>query len=144
MNSENKTIAEEPFEIVTRHLVMEKDLNAWGNLFGGSMLAWLDEAAALFVMDKIGYSNFVTVSLDNVVFQEPVHRGDAVVFCCRILGTGRSSIQVQTKALVHDSVFRSEREVITCNFKFVCLKDGKPFPYFKSEVYLKRVLEEQG
>jgi acyl-CoA hydrolase len=129
------------FEVVTRHLVMEKDLNAFGNLFGGSMLAWIDEAAALFVMDKIGYSNFVTVSLDDVVFREPVHRGDAVLFCCRVARVGRSSISVETKAVVRDSVFRSEREVIKCQLKFVCLKDGKPFPYFQSEVFQQRMRE---
>lgn len=131
-----------PFRVVTRHLVMEKDLNAYGNLFGGSMLAWLDEAAALFVMEEIGYSNFVTISFDDVMFKEPVHRGDAVIFHCRVIHIGRSSIRVQTKAMVHDHFFGSHREVIACSISFVCLKDGKPFPYFQSEVY-KRWKEKQ-
>ena len=37
----------EGFDLVTRHLVIERDLNPAGNLFGGTMLAWLDEATAL-------------------------------------------------------------------------------------------------
>ncbi|HNJ04745.1 MAG TPA: hotdog domain-containing protein, partial [Leptospiraceae bacterium] len=67
---------ETPFDIVTRHLVMEKDLNAFGNLFGGNMLAWIDEASALYVMEQIGFANFVTVSFDDVNFKAPARRGD--------------------------------------------------------------------
>ena len=58
----------EGFQIVTRHLVMEKDLNYHGNLYGGTMLAWLDESSALFVMESIGYTNFVTAGMENVRF----------------------------------------------------------------------------
>ena len=47
---------------------MEKHLNAQGNMFGGVVLAWLDEAAALYTMEKIRYTNIVTVSMDNVNF----------------------------------------------------------------------------
>ena len=35
----------EGFEIVTRHLILDRDLNHFGNLFGGTLLHWLDEIA---------------------------------------------------------------------------------------------------
>lgn len=126
---------EESFEIVTRHIVMDRDLNAHGNLFGGIMLAWLDEASALFVMEKIGYTNFVTVNMQDVSFKSPGNRGDAIVLYSRVLETGRSSITVQSRALAHDPEKDIKREVINCRVTFVCLKDGKPFPYFESEQY---------
>jgi len=123
------------FEIVTRHIVMEKDLNPFGNLYGGAILSWIDEGAALYVMEKIGFTNFVTVSLDNVNFKAPGHRGDAIVLYCRVLRTGRSSIVVQSKALAHEPISGAKHEIITCTIAYVCLKDERPYPYFLSDEY---------
>ena len=135
MAAEPETENGSSFEIVTRHIVMERDLNAFGNLFGGIMLAWLDEASALYVMDKIGFADFVTVSLDNVNFRTPARRGDAVVLYSRIQKVGRSSITIQSRALVHEPVTGKKEEIIDCRITFVCLKDGKPFAYFETPAY---------
>lgn len=124
------------FEIVTRHIVMERHLNAFNNLFGGVILSWLDEASALYVMEAIGYSNFVTVSLDDVNFKAPARRGDAVVIYSRVLRVGRSSITVQTQAWVHEPTSLEKTEIIVCSVTFVCLDEhGKPFSYFASASY---------
>lgn len=136
------------YTIVTRHIVMERHLNAHGNLFGGVILAWLDEAAALYVMEHIGYSNFVTVALDNVSFKAPAHRGDAIVIYCRVVHTGRTSMTIQTQAWVHVPDSLEKREIIVCKVTFVCLQDGLPFPYFTSEIYRnwctkKQLLEQK-
>ncbi|TNE51018.1 MAG: acyl-CoA thioesterase [Deltaproteobacteria bacterium] len=124
------------YEIVTRHIVMERHLNAHGNLFGGVVLAWLDEAAALYVMELAGYSNFVTVSMDDVSFKSPGHRGDCLVIYCRTVKIGRSSITVQAQAWVHEPQSLEKHLIIECSLTFVCLKEGKAFPYFVSEEYL--------
>ncbi len=123
------------FEVVTRHLVMEKDLSSYGHLFGGVMLAWLDEASALYVMEQIGYADFVTVSLDNVDFKAPGNSGDAIVIYSRIARRGRSSVCAETKAFAQDAATGTKREIITCKFTFVCLKNEKPYPYFQSDEY---------
>lgn len=133
---------ESEFEVVTRHIVMERDLNSFGNLFGGNMLAWLDEAGALFVMDKTGYADFVTASLENVSFKAPGRRGDNIVIYCRIIRTGRSSITIEAQAFVKEPGSRVRRQTIDCRITYVCLKDGKPTPYFESESY-RRWLEAQ-
>ena len=134
----NDSPASEPmddFEIVTRHIVMERDLNPFGNLYGGAILGWLDEGAALYVMEKIGFTNFVTVSFDSVDFKAPGHRGDAIVLYCRVLKIGRSSIVVESKALAHEPVTGAKREIITCTIAYVCLKDERPYAYFQSPEY---------
>ena len=121
------------FEIINRHLVVSKDLNFYGNLHGGVMLLWIDEAGYLYAVEKIGYANLVTVSLENVRFQNPARNGDAIV----IQGcVGRSSLTIQTRALVKDP--EGPREIITCDITYVCLKDGKPYSYFKSPEYLQQ------
>ncbi|HNR31271.1 MAG TPA: acyl-CoA thioesterase [Candidatus Hydrogenedentes bacterium] len=129
------------FDIVTRHLVMEKDLNPEGHLFGGAMLAWLDEATGIYVMEKIGYPDFVTVGLDNVYFKAPGHRGDIITIYSRIVKTGASSVTAETKAVNHELHSGADREIITCRFTFVCLKEHQAYPYFKSPEY--RVWQEK-
>ncbi len=42
----------EGMELATQHIVMSRDLNQHGFLFGGQMLAWIDEGCAMFVMEK--------------------------------------------------------------------------------------------
>lgn len=121
----------EDFELVTRHIVMERHLNPAGNLFGGILLAWLDEAAGLHIAEKTGYPYFVTVSMEDVDFKAPGHNGDMVIIYCRIVRTGRSSIEVQLKASSYDVESRESREIITCESTFVALKDGKPHRIFE-------------
>jgi acyl-CoA thioesterase YciA len=131
------------FEVVTRHIVMERDLNSFGNLFGGAMMAWLDEAAALFVMEKSGYADFVTVSFDNVRFKAPGRRGDAIVIYCRVVKTGRSSITVEAQAFVNEPQSSVKRQVIDCRITYVCLENGKPTPYFESERYARWLRKQE-
>jgi acyl-CoA thioesterase YciA len=123
------------FEVATRHMVMERHLNPFGHLFGGAMLGWLDEGAALYLMEKIGYRDFVTVSMDNVSFKAPGHRGDAIQILCRIVRTGRSSVVVQAKAVSHEAESGAVHEIITCDITYVCLKDHTPYPYFQSDEF---------
>lgn len=134
---------ESEFSVVTRHLVMEKDLNAFGNLFGGNMLAWIDEASALYVMDQIGFADFVTVSMDDVNFKAPARRGDNVVISCRILKIGKSSITVESIASVHAPLNGMQLETIRCKVTFVCLMNNRPYPYFESTQYAQH-MERKG
>jgi len=132
-----KEMAVDGFEVVTRHLVMDRDLNAAGHLFGGAMLAWLDEATTTFVMEKTGYTDLVTVGMDDVNFRALAHRGDIVAVYCRVAKTGRSSITIDVKAFDHDAATGDKREVISCTVTCVCLKDHKPYAYFTSDAYAK-------
>ncbi len=123
------------YEIVTRRLVLPRDLNGHGNLYGGSMLSWIDESSYLYAIEKTGYTNMVTVSLENVRFRSPAKMGDSVIILCRIHQIKRTSITIQTKAIVHDSIHNKTSEIIDCFITFVCLKDNKPYPYFNTEEF---------
>jgi len=125
----------EGFDLVTRHLVIERDLNPAGNLFGGTMLAWLDEATAVYVIERIGYTDLVTINMDDVNFKAPGHRGDIVTIFSRIVGTGSSSVTAESKAFIEEPATGERRETITCTVTFVCLKDREKYEYFKSPEY---------
>jgi len=123
------------YEVVTRHIVMQRDMNPNNHVFGGTMLSWLDEAAALFVQDQIGYEDFVTVGMDDVAFKSPAHLGDHIIIYCRIESVGRSSIHVKTKAVAYEPSTADQNEIINCRISFVCLKKERPYRYFESATY---------
>ncbi|TGJ99227.1 acyl-CoA thioesterase [Leptospira semungkisensis] len=115
----------------TQHIVMSRDLNQHGFLFGGQMLAWIDEGCAMFVMEKIGYSNLVTVSMDDVVFKSPGLLGEIIQIFSKVEKVGKSSITLRCAAIAKSQKKKEVREIIDCKITYVCLDDsGKPFPYF--------------
>ncbi|NBU98373.1 MAG: acyl-CoA thioesterase [Spirochaetia bacterium] len=125
-------INHEGMELITQHHVMSKDLNAHGNLFGGIMLAWIDESAAIYVMRKIGYTNIVTVNMDNVNFMTPGRNGDIIQIYGEIEKIGRSSIVIKTNSISLAMGSHNKRDVIQCKVTFVCLDElGRPFPFFE-------------
>jgi len=119
-------------DLVTQHIVMSKDLNAHGNLFGGIMLGWLDEAAAIYGMNQIGYTNIVTVNMDDVNFKTPARNGDIIQIYAQVEKYRKSSFVVHTKAISVEMKSHRQREIIDCRITFVCLDEkGKVFPFFE-------------
>jgi acyl-CoA hydrolase len=115
---------------------MSRHLNIFGNLYGGNLLAWLDESAYLFVQQQVGYANFVTVNFDDVNFKAPGHRGDAILIYGRLLKHGRSSITLGLRAMVIEPETGTRKEVISCRVTFVALdEEGTVFPYFTTDRY---------
>jgi acyl-CoA hydrolase len=118
-----------------RKLVKPKDLNPANRLFGGQMMAWLDEAAALFVMCKTGSSNIVTLKVSEVLFEEPVKSGDFLSFDAVVESKGRTSItiglQVWKKEFKNNKTIVEHTSVCKCSMVFVTIdpETGKPIPH---------------
>lgn len=80
-----------------RVLMMPRDTNAHGTIFGGVILSYIDQAGAIEARRQ-GLHMMVTVSMDKVVFHEPVFVGDLVSFWTETLRIGNTSIT--TKVVV--------------------------------------------
>jgi acyl-CoA thioesterase YciA len=76
-----------------RQLMMPRDTNALGTIFGGVILSQIDLAAAIEA-HKFHPSKVVTVSMDKVEFKQPVFVGDLVSFYTEHKRIGRTSITV--------------------------------------------------
>ncbi len=85
-----------------RRLMMPRDTNALGTIFGGVILSEIDLAAAIEA-HRWHPSKVVTVSMDKIEFKQPVFTGDLVSFFTETKRVGRSSI------LVHVSVWAERR-----------------------------------
>jgi acyl-CoA thioesterase YciA len=77
-----------------RVILMPKDTNAHGTIFGGIILSYIDLAASVEVR-KFTSEKFVTVAMQGVTFVAPVFVGDIVSFYTHLVKIGRTSITVK-------------------------------------------------
>lgn len=80
-------------EPAIRVLMMPRDTNAQGTIFGGVVLSYIDQAGAIEARRQ-GLHAMVTVSMDKVVFHEPVFVGDLVSLWTEATRIGTSSITI--------------------------------------------------
>jgi acyl-CoA thioesterase YciA len=73
--------------------MMPKDTNAHGTIFGGVILSYIDQAAAVEAK-RHGATFVVTVAMREVVFHEPVYVGDLVSFYTELVKIGKTSITI--------------------------------------------------
>jgi acyl-CoA thioesterase YciA len=112
-----------------RVVLMPKDTNAHGTIFGGVILSYIDQAAAVEAKMR-GAAFIVTVAMREVVFHEPVYVGDLVSFYTDVVRIGRTSITVSVDVFAQ----RGERpdqtvKVTQAEVTFVNLDENrKPIP----------------
>jgi acyl-CoA hydrolase len=92
-----------------------------GNLFGGEMLAWMDEIAAIYAHKETKEKHLVTLRFGEIKFLKPVKQGDIVNFYCGNVKMGKSSITFDIESRVNDEiVFKTD-----CTFVAICEKGDK-------------------
>jgi acyl-CoA thioesterase YciA len=84
------------FQPKSRVLMMPRDTNPAGTIFGGVILSYMDQAGAEEALFQ-GAHRVVTVAMNEVVFLEPVFVGDLVSFYTSFVRVGRTSITVKVK-----------------------------------------------
>jgi len=81
---------------VLRVMPMPADVNAYGDVFGGWIMAQVDVAGAIPAM-HLAHGRVATVSVHSFVFKQPVSVGDVVSFFAEVVATGRTSIKVNVE-----------------------------------------------
>ncbi len=116
-------------EPAIRVLMMPRDTNAQGTIFGGVVLSYVDQAGAIEARRQ-GCHMMVTVSMDKVVFHQPVFVGDLVSFWTETTRIGSSSITIHVTVEAirgrnpGESVLVTEANVVYVNIG----DDRKPKP----------------
>jgi len=77
-----------------RVVMMPRDTNPNGTIFGGVLLSYIDQAGAIEAR-KYASQRVVTVAIDRVEFTRPGHVGDVLSFYTRVLRRGRTSVTVR-------------------------------------------------
>ncbi|UXU58060.1 acyl-CoA thioesterase [Staphylococcus agnetis] len=106
--------------------VFPQDTNHLGTLFGGTMMANIDEVAAICAC-KHANTQVVTASTDSVDFIRPIKTGDIVNYVAMVTYSGTSSMEVCVQIFIED-VYNNEEHLAALSFlTFVALdENGKP------------------
>ena len=114
-------------EPAIRVLMMPRDTNAHGTIFGGVILSYIDQAGAIEARRQ-GSQFMVTVSMDKVVFHEPVFVGDLISFWTETVRIGTTSITVKVTCEAIRGQNPDEKVVVTeAHVVYVNVgKDRKP------------------
>lgn len=111
-----------------RVIAMPADANPAGDIFGGWLMAHMDQAGAS-VASRAAHGRIATVAVEAMTFHRPVHIGDEVSLYGRLLGVGRTSIRVHVEAWRRDRTSEEAWRVTEATFTFVALDAaGKPRP----------------
>ena len=108
------TVPTEP-HLALKALMMPRDTNQHGTIFGGVVLSYIDQAGAvgaLYALQLAGHAAklLVSVAMDRVEFLKPIHVGDVVSFMTRVTTVGRTSITVE---VIVQSVRKGKSEELT-------------------------------
>ncbi|GGD66543.1 acyl-CoA thioesterase [Microbacterium murale] len=120
----------------TRKWVRPEDLNANGSLFGGSLLKWIDEEAAIYAIVQLGNYRVVTKLISEINFEASALQGDLIEMGLTATHFGRTSLTM--RAVVRNMITR--KRILTIEkIVFVSLgEDGHPVPHGYSNITYDR------
>lgn len=122
--NEPKTVAESAVEM--RFLVMPNDTNPQNSIFGGTVMSWIDMAAAM-VAERHSNRPVVTVHVDDISFKAPMKVGDHALIKASINYVGKTSMLVGVKVIAENPFTGITRHTTTAYLAFVALDDiGRP------------------
>lgn len=109
---------------LTMTVLMTPDMaNFSGNVHGGALLKHLDEVAYACASRYAG-AYVVTLSVDQVMFLQPVHVGELVTFLASVNYTGRTSMEVGIKVITENIREKLVRHTNSCFFTMVAVDEN--------------------
>ncbi len=114
-----------PKHELTMTVLMTPDMaNFSGNVHGGTVLKLLDQAAYACASRYAG-RYVVTLSVDQVMFREPIHVGELVTFLASVNFTGTTSMEIGIKVVTEDIRSQTVRHANSCFFTMVAMDDAR-------------------
>jgi acyl-CoA thioesterase YciA len=128
--------------IAIQVLMMPRDTNRHGTIFGGVLLSYIDLAGAIAAQREAQLrggnpkASFVTVAINRVEFKKPVLVGDVVRFQTTIVRIGRTSITVHIDVIAErgaETIHVTEAEGVFVGVD-LSTPERKPVPLFSESV----------
>ncbi len=120
-------------KLITKKIVLARDIGIHGNLFGGTLMAWIDEAAAAFATEYCFTPNMVTVRVGELLFKKPLKDGHHLRIYGEMVELGNTSITLSLEARKYSLYSGEETLVCSTNITFVRIDDdGTPTPIGES------------
>lgn len=115
-------------EMTTARLMMPTDANVLGNVFGGSIMKYMDEVAAIVAWRHAG-KNVVTASIDRMNFFAPAYLGSLLVLKASVNYVGTTSMEIGVRIEAQDPTTGKGTHTGSCYLTYVALDEkGRPTP----------------
>ena len=111
--------------------VKPEDLNPNGTLFGGRLLAWIDEEAALYTLIQLENKRLTTKYISEINFTSSAKQGDIIELGMEVVKFGNTSIILKCEArnkMTKETILTVEN-IVMVNLG----EDGKPKPHGKTK-----------
>jgi len=116
----------------TRKWVKPEDLNPNGSLFGGKLLAWLDEELALYSIIQLENPRIVTKHMSEINFRSSARQGDIIEIGIDVVKFGHTSLELKCEA--RNMMTRETIITIDSTIMVNLGEDGKPKAHGKKEI----------
>jgi len=116
-------------ELITTYICKEFDLGIHSNMFGGRLMALLDDAAAGYAAQLCDTPMIVTIKFDEFVFKKPVKVGSILKIYGKVVKFGNTSLELYMEIRKHN-VYTGVQDIVThTNVTFVRIdEDGNAVP----------------
>ena len=113
---------------VMTQIVLPRDTNNFGSLYGGKLLDWIDIVGSTVAM-RHADNRVVTASIDSLHFLHPIKRGDIVILTGWINYVGRTSMEIEVNVEAEDPLTDKRKKTCTAYLTYVAVdKEGNPVP----------------
>lgn len=129
-----------------QRLVLPPDTNIYNDLYGGRLVEWIDNVAAI-VAAKHCRRRTVTGSIDRLFFLSPIHLGDIVSLYGRINYVTKKTMEIEVDVYSENAITGDRSFTTTCFLTYVAInQDGKAIevPQLKLETDDERERFRQG
>ncbi|MFN1218958.1 acyl-CoA thioesterase [Chryseobacterium kwangjuense] len=116
----------------TRKWVKPEDLNPNHSLFGGRLLQWIDEEAALYAIIQLENTKVVTKFISEINFVSSAKQGDIIEIGIEAVHFGSSSVTLKCDVrnkMTHQTIITVDK-IVMVNLD----RDGNPSPHGKTQI----------
>ncbi len=114
-------------KLINKKICMGKDIGIHGNMFGGILMAWIDEAAAAFATEYCHTPNMITLKVGELLFKKPIKTGNHIRLYGEVAHLGNTSITLNIEVRKYNVYSGEEMVVCTTSITFVRIDDdGNP------------------
>lgn len=120
----------------TRKWVKPEDLNPNETLYGGRLLEWIDEEAALYTIIQLENRRIVTKYISEINFTSSAKQGDIIEIGMEVVKFGNSSITLN--CVVRNKMTRETILTVDSIIMVNLNENGKPTPHGKTKIEFVR------
>jgi len=116
-------------ELISTHICKGQNIGVHGNLFGGVMLSWLDEAGGAYAAQCCDTPRMVTLKMSETIFKKPVRPGHLIKIYGEVCGIGTTSVCIRLEARRHSPYNGTQKAVCETEITYIRVDgDGEPIP----------------